>query len=96
MANLQSVISESIYKEPLLLIDEFKRTHMLSGVDAVVSRLITLMYMEPGTIRDIYNMGINIKKYLFDRIDDVGVIQQDINYQLSTTLSMAVLLLNAI
>lgn len=84
MTSLKTAIAANIPKEPLLAIDDFKKTFMLTGIEAIVSRLITLLYMEPGTIRDIYNMGINIKKYLFDRIENTDDIQQDINYQLST------------
>ena len=84
MATLQTAINSAIAKEPLFAINDFKKTSMLTGVEAVVSRLLTLLYMEHGTIRDIYNMGINIKQYLFERVVDAGSIEQEINFQLST------------
>jgi hypothetical protein len=86
MPNLDSVIKSTIAKEPMFAIDDFKQTFKLTGLEAILSRLLTLLYMEPGTIRDVYNMGINIKQYLFERIteSDVDTIQQAINFQLST------------
>jgi hypothetical protein len=57
---------------------------MLKSKEAAIARLLNLLLMRKGTCRDIYDMGCDIKSYLFERADSnlEGKITREVQKQL--------------
>ena len=74
-----------IMSEPLFLINNFKQNKLLTNTEAACARFLNLLFMEKGTNRDDFDMGINIQQYLFERATDelLGRINSNIQTQLA-------------
>lgn len=74
-------------KEYLLTTDEFNNPKVLEGKDAISQLLIHLILLEPGTYASRPTMGVGlVSRYRYTSEDNLDVLKQDIEDQISTYL----------
>lgn len=74
-------------KELSLNINNFDEPATLTGADAWVKMIITLIYMDKGTYPESPEMGVGIMDYDFEFIDDIiDELEDSINDQINTYL----------
>jgi phage baseplate assembly protein W len=74
--------------EHILKINDFNRTDISQGLYAVARKMQVLMLMEPGTMPMNPDMGIGIKQYVMEFMDDTteDEIRRAIDLQIQTYL----------
>jgi hypothetical protein len=71
--------------EYLLRTNEYKKPHVLSGRDAIATKLVILLNMKPGTDPMHPEMGVDMPgRYRFCGQDDIDDLQEEINNQIET------------
>jgi hypothetical protein len=75
--------------EPLMTIDKFYKSIVLSGTDAAVIQIIRLILLEPGTIQTHPECGVGIvSKFRHSTEVDIKELEDRIATQISTYLPM--------